>query len=208
MSADPSDYVRLAARTAADGAGKGKPIPELSAVRTNLRPCRPGKAKPRFWYMLPDFAPRHLPAVAIPRVNHGSPWAEANHHNHHRLLVDANFATVWAAGRAWTPHALKALLNSTWCRAAMEALCTPLGGGALKVEATHLRRLPLPRLSKQQRAALTTAGRQLTRNASTTQAAIDGIVLGALCAGRPRIAEKLAKALRERTIELVNTRRA
>lgn len=207
MPADLSDYVRLAARTAADGAGKSKPIPELSAVRTNLRPCRPGKAKPRFWYMLPDFAPRHMPAVAIPRVNHGLPWAEANHQRR-RLLVDANFATVWAPRRAWTPNALKALLNSTWCRAAMEALCTPMGGGALKVEATHLRRLPLPRLSKQQRTTLTKAGGRLTRNASTTQAAIDDIVVDAVCAGRPRLAGKLAKALRACAIELVEARRA
>lgn len=205
MPADLSDYVRLAARTAADGTGKGKPIPELSAVRTNLRPCRPGKAKPRFWYMLPNFAPRHLPAVAIPRVNHGLPWAEAN--RHHRLLVDANFATVWARGRAWTPYALKALLNSTWCRTAMETLCTPMGGGALKVEATHLRRLPLPQLSKHQRAALTSAGRRLTRNASTTQATIDDIVLGALCSGKPQLTKKLAKALHECAINLVHARR-
>ena len=206
MPPDLTDYVRLAARTAADGAGKGKPIPELSAVRTNLRPCRPGKAKPRFWYMLPDFAPRHLPAVAIPRVNHGLPWAEANPQR--KLLVDANFATVWAPGRAWTPYALKALLNSTWCRAAMEALCTPMGGGALKVEATHLRRLPLPLLSKHQRAELAKAGRRLARNASTAQAAIDDIVLGAVCAGKLRCAGKLAKALRERAVELVRARRA
>lgn len=206
MPSDLSDYVRLAARTAADGAATSKPIPELSAVRTNLRLCRPGKAKPRFWYMLPDFAPRHSPAVAIPRVNHGPPWAEANRHR--RLLVDANFASVWAPGRAWTPYALKALLNSTWCRAAMEALCTPLGGGALKVEATHLRRLPLPKLSKHQRAALTAAGKRLTRSASTAQAVIDDIVVGAVCASRPGCAGRLTKALRERVVELVDARRA
>lgn len=203
MPASLSDYVRSAARTAANGAGGGKLIPLLSAVRTNSRPCRPGKAKPRFWYMLPDFAPRHLPAVAIPRVNHGPPWAEANCRR--RLLVDANFATIWGA---WPPHALKALLNSAWCRAAMEALCTPMGGGALKVEATHLRRLPLPRLSKQQRAALAIVGRELTRNASTAQAAVDAIVLGALGADSPQLARKLATALRERTIDLVHARRA
>ena len=204
MPPDLSEYVRTAARTAADRTAK--PIPRLSAVRTNERPCRPGRAKPRFWYMLPDFAPRHLPAVAIPRVNHGLPWAEANRHR--RLLVDANFATVWAPGRAWTPYALKALLNSTWCRAAMELLCTPMGGGALKVEATHLRRLPLPRLSNEQRAALTTAGKQLTRNATATQAFIDELVCGTVCADKPGLAAKLSDALRQRATELANARRA
>ena len=205
MPVDLSGHVRFAARTAAAGAGVGKPIPELSAVRTNRRPCRPGKAKPRFWYMLPDFAPRHLPAVAIPRVNHDALWAEANCRR--RLLMDANFATVWARRSVWTPHALKALLNSAWCRAVMEALCTPMGGGALKVEATHLRRLPLPRLSERQRATLTKAGRRLTRDTSATQVDVDDIVLGALGADRRQL-PKLAKALRERTIDLVHARRA
>ena len=204
MPADLSDHVRTAARTAADRTAK--PIPRLSAVRTNERPCRLGRAKPRFWYMLPDFAPRHLPAVAIPRVNHGLPWAEANRRS--RLLVDANFATVWAPGRVWTPYALKALLNSTWCRAAMELLCTPMGGGALKVEATHLRRLPLPRLSDEQRTALTTAGKRLTRNARAMQAVVDDVVCGAVCAGKPRRTAKLAEALRERATVLANERRA
>jgi len=31
----------------------------------------------------------------------------------------------------------------------MEAIGTPMGGGALKLEATHLRRLPMPRLNDQ-----------------------------------------------------------
>lgn len=206
MPAELSAHVRLAAGTAIDVAEESKAIPDLSAVRTNLRLCRPGKTQPRFWYMLPDFAPRHLPAVAIPRVNHGSPWTEANRGR--RLVVDANFATVWAVGGSWTPSALKALLNSIWCRTAMEVLCTPLGGGALKVEATHLRRLPVPRLSKHQRAALTAAGRRLTRRASTTQAAIDDIVLGAVCGDRLRLAAKLARALHQRTAELIAARRA
>ena len=204
MPDDLADYVRLAAHTAADGAGR--PVSELSAVRTNRRPCRPGKIKPRFWYMLPDFASRHMPAAAVPRVNHRLPWTEANRH---RLLVDANFATVWAPRGTWSRYALKALLNSIWCRAVMEALCTPLGGGALKVEATHLRRLPVPKFSKRQRSSLSTAGRRLTRKAPTVQAEIDDIVLGALCFGKAKpCARKLAEVLHERAAALVNARRA
>ena len=204
MPADLADYVRLAAHTAADRAGK--PVSELSAVRTNQRPCRPGKVKPRFWYMLPDFASRHVPAAAVPRVNHALPWTEANGR---RLLVDANFATVWAPRRTWSLYGLKALLNSIWCRAVMEALCTPLGGGALKVEATHLRRLPVPKFTRHQRAALSVAGKRLTRNASTTQAEIDGIVLDALCSGKAKpCPRKLAGALKERAASLMSARRS
>ena len=204
MPADLANYVRLAAHTAADRAGK--PVSELSAVRTNQRPCRPGKVKPRFWYMLPDFASRHVPAAAVPRVNHALPWTEANGR---RLLVDANFATVWAPRRTWSLYGLKALLNSIWCRAVMEALCTPLGGGALKVEATHLRRLPVPKFTRHQRAALSVAGKRLTRNASTTQAEIDGIVLDALCSGKAKpCPRKLAGALKERAASLMSARRS
>ena len=203
MPADLANYVRVAAHTAADRTGK--PVSELSAVRINRRPCRPGKVKPRFWYMLPDFAPRHVPAAAVPRVNHALPWTEANGR---RLLVDANFATVWAPQGTWSGYGLKALLNSIWCRAVMEALCTPLGGGALKVEATHLRRLPVPKFTRRQRAALSVAGKRLTRNASTTQAEIDSIVLDALCPGKTKpCPRKLAGTLDERAAALMNARR-
>lgn len=205
MPADLANHVRLAANAAVGAAGT--PVSELSAVRTNRRRCRPDKAKPRFWYMLPDFAPRHLPGAALPRVNHGLPWTEANRHR--RLLVDANFATVWAPRRTWSRHALKALLNSIWCRAVMEALCTPLGGGALKVEATHLRRLPVPKFTEHQRTALSSAGRRLTRDASTAQAEVDHIVLGALCLGKAKPhSRQLAGVLRERAAALVNARRS
>ena len=44
--------------------------------------------------------------------------------------------------------AMFALLNSTWVWANLELTCNVLGGGALKVEATDLRRLPLPHLDE------------------------------------------------------------
>jgi len=60
------------------------------------------------------------------------------------ILIDANFSTVWAENSRWRARSIEALLNSSWARACMEAIGTPMGGGALKLEATHLRRLPMP----------------------------------------------------------------
>lgn len=63
------------------------------------------------------------------------------------VLIDANFSTLWANDKPWTPESIVGVLNSAWARACMEAIGTPMGGGALKLEATHLRRLPVPKLS-------------------------------------------------------------
>ena len=178
MPADLATFVRHAATISLDKTADDKLIPELSAVRTNVR--RPGRTGvvPRFWYMLPDFAPRHLPAAFAPRVNQRSPWIECN--TDPPLLIDANFSTFWAADGGWTRFAMKALLNSVWCRAFMEAVGTPLGGGALKLEATHLRRMFVPAISNTARGALDVAGRNLARDSQGVQARIDCVVLKAL----------------------------
>lgn len=140
-----ADFVRQAAESVYESTS-GKHIPELSAVRTNVRDTDLTLGKtPRFWYMLPDFSRRHLPDAFLPRVNHSLPWVVAN--TDPPTLVDANFCTIWSNGTYWPKHAIIALLNSCWSQACMEALGTSLGGGALKLEATHLRKLPLPKLS-------------------------------------------------------------
>ena len=180
MPKELAAYVRLAAVTSMEHAGKGKPIPELSAVRTNSRASRDTRATPRFWYMLPEFAPRHLPAVFVPRINHNLPWVESNLDP--PVLIDANFSTLWTPSGNWTRYALKALLNSIWCRVAMEALGTPMGGGALKLEATHLRRLPVPALSDSKKDELDSIGKQLAKDGSCASARVDAIVLGAIVA--------------------------
>ncbi len=204
MPEDLADHVRRAAATATAG---GKTIPALSAVRTNARPPDGRLARPRFWYMLPDFAPRHFPAAFVPRVNHGLPRATANLEP--QLCVDANFSTFWAPEGGWTRHALKALLNSVWCRAAMEALGTPMGGGALKLEATQLRHMPLPILSGPERVGLDAAGRERAGAPPDRLPREDEIVLGALCAGMagaPPLAD-LADVIKRRALALVAARR-
>ena len=150
-------------------------FPELSAVRPNARTPRDDSSIPRFWYMLPDFTPRHLPAAFVARVNHKRPWVEVNLDP--PVLIDANFSSVWSTRGVWTRFGLKAMLNSVWCRTLMEALGTPLGGGALKLDASHIRRMPIPQLSEQAIRNLNKAGNELTQQSPGAQAAIDDIVL-------------------------------
>ncbi|WP_287786707.1 N-6 DNA methylase [Acidiphilium sp.] len=191
-------FVRRAAATALKGEGGGALIPTLSAVRTNIRLPKRDHVTPRFWYMLPEFAPRHVPAAFAPRINHGVAWVESNLDP--AILIDANFATFWAPQGGWSRHALKALLDSAWCRAFMEALGTPFGGGALKLEATHLRHLPIPVLSASARQELDAAGKRLTREATDVQSYIDKIIFDALLsrASSRGIGPRLACAMTER----------
>jgi len=144
MPDELADHVRQAASTRRGKKGTGELIPNLSAVKTNVRPSRdiPKPQIPRFWYMLPDFVRRHRPEVFIPRINQQTPLSVANIAP--PILIDANFSTVWAENSRWTARSIVALFNNSWSRACMEAIGTPMGGGALKLEATHLRRLPVP----------------------------------------------------------------
>ncbi len=156
MTDELAAHVREASETPVGNGRQGKPVPELSAVRTNVR-AGSGNALPRFWYMLPDFKPRHLPQAFVPRIIHDVPQVYAN--SSPAILIDANFSTFWTENDYWTAAGLATLLNSTWCRAVMEATGTALGGGALKLEAIHLRTMPVPYLKPESIAKLNVAGR-------------------------------------------------
>lgn len=203
----PGELAAYVAMAASARLPEEKFIPQLSAIRTNVRVSRNAQITPRFWYMLPDFAPRHLPAAFVPRVNNGLAWVEGNCDP--PILIDANFSTFWSPPGNWSCLAIKALLNSAWCRSLMEAMGTPLGGGALKLEATHLRRIPIPALSDRAKKELDIAGRQLTRKSSDLQVHIDKIILDELLSGfSPRISRiQLAKAMTDRAQTLSSARK-
>jgi hypothetical protein len=135
-------------------------IPELSAVRTNVRAADPRRpdSPPRFWYQLPPLAPRHVPLLLMARINNGHPRCCLNGD---AAAVDANFSTFWPnpTGEAIDRFALFAVLSSAWTAAALEAEATVLGGGALKVEAAHLRRLAVPEVGEAGWAKLAELGR-------------------------------------------------
>lgn len=181
MPPELASFVRLAARTALDPKEPARVIPDLTAVRTNVRRPANGRDVPRFWYMLPAFTARHLPAIFTPRINHGTPAVALN--TQPPVLIDANFSTLWAEQRQWTAHALYALFHSSWCRAAMEATGTPLGGGALKLEATHIRQVPIPALSDRDCERLAALGQQLAANAPSARHQIDVFILAASLPG-------------------------
>lgn len=207
MPEDLADYVRTAADARLNRGHGGLRIPELSAVKTNVRSARNGRDWPRFWYMLPPFMARHKPAAFVPRINHDAPLAEANRDP--AILIDANFSAFWAPNGQWPRFALKALLNSAWCKASMEALGTPMGGGALKLEAAHLRQLQIPHLQPSAILKLDKAGQLAGPYPPDVQEAIDGIVIGALLDQPPnrKSVSLVIQALGERTQELVTSRR-
>ena len=86
----------------------------------------------------------------------------------------------------------------------MEALGTPMGGGALKLEATHLRHMPVPVFSDSAKADLDDVGKQLTRDAPPGLARVDEIVLGALCAriAQAPVLSDLADTIEKRALSL------
>lgn len=139
-----ASHIRRAAVTNIGKGQKYRPISGLSAVCTNVRPIdltRPNR-RPRFWYQLPELTRRHVPTLLIPRVNHGNPRTI---HNRDQLIIDANFVALWPDGTdSMSAVAMLAVLNSTYVSVVLEDSATILGGGALKTEASDLRRLPLP----------------------------------------------------------------
>jgi len=159
-------YVRLAAETNIGEQDEPRFIPRLSAVAPNVRAFRPSQPDlpARHWYQLPALTDRHQPDLFIARVNHGHPRTLINRGR--RSIIDANFSTLWKTSAAAADEfGILALLNGSWCIAALELGGTVLGGGALKVEATHLRRLPIPAFDDAEWRELSTIGRALAETA-------------------------------------------
>jgi len=178
------DIVNRAVKTKYGSSREGKYIPELSAVKTNTRSGTSGSKDkfPRFWYMIPDFMRRHTPDAFVPRVNQHTPRILQNRVP--PLLIDANFSTLWANGKTWTPEGIVGIMNSSWVRACMEAIGTPMGGGALKLEATHLRRLPVPKLSNSEIENISEiAANSHTKPSPKVQNKIDNIMIKAILGG-------------------------
>ncbi|WP_202844562.1 N-6 DNA methylase [Luteimonas saliphila] len=203
MPYDLAKVVRKAGGMPFGDEGSLKRIWELSAVKPNIRKGRPeAGVPPRFWYMLPDFAQRHRPDLFIPRINSGSPKAWLNVDR--KCIVDANFATLWSEGKGISKHALLALLNSAWTAAALEYSASVMGGGALKVEAAHLRRLPVPPLNPETISCLTRLGKALVRakaegKAQATLYEID-VAVASAALGRAAVEDDVAAL---RTLALV-----
>ena len=203
-----ASFVRMAALVDFGKSSKPTRVYELSAVVTNIRKGSPAKGlAARFWYMLPDFAPRHYPDLLMPRVISETPkaWLVGSP----GLLVDANFSTVRMQGNSSvTVHALLALLNSTWCKAVLEFSAAVVGVGALKVEATHLRRMPIPDMSAREWERLSILGRSLA-DGRREIGPIDELITSALFgrASTPEQQAMLSSIAEEGRSRRVNNRR-
>ena len=157
---------------------RGISFREYSAVKPNEKKI--DSQYERFWYMLPQFAPRHLPNLCITRVSSTAadcvyiPQSEEN-----PIAVDANFVTLWGSSEETIKICL-ALLNSTWSKCYLELLCTVMGGGALKIEASHVRQLLFPKLSRRQLQRLSKYGITIAKKQKITpelRNAIDATIL-------------------------------
>lgn len=98
---------------------------------------------PTYWYSL-SLRERHTGHIFVNRINYKKiPFILNDLQDPY--VIDANFTTM-------TLHDLDerqlliyfAILNSSLLRLQLEKNCTVMGGGALKVEATHLRKIMLP----------------------------------------------------------------
>jgi hypothetical protein len=195
--------VRAAGQANFGNDAKPQKVWNLTAVSPNIRPAVRGMP-PRHWYMLPDFAARHLPDVLLARVNSSTPTAYLN--KARQCLIDANFSTMWTLPMSkWNAAALLAFMNSTWAQAVIETSGAVMGGGALKVEAAHLRRFPVPALNETQFCKLSQHGHDLAAIAEHAEAdsvlnSINAVVAEALGCDHEGINElrKIVSAGQER----------
>lgn len=177
-----ADVVRAAERSNFGTASKRQKVWELTAVAPNIKPATRGQPA-RHWYMLPNFAPRHNPDVILARVNSTTPTAYLN--KSRTCLIDANFSAMWTLPTTkWSASGLLAFMNSAWSQAVIECSGAVMGGGALKVEATHLRRFPVPPFTDPQLRKLDELGELLAatgaERAEEAITQIDAIVAKAL----------------------------
>lgn len=184
VPADLEKYIQKAATTNVGSQTVPKYIPNLSAVQPNIKSWNPDKPKdlPRFWYMLPSFTKRHSPDLFVPRVNSLHPVTRLNSKG--KYLIDANFSGLWISDpkSTYNSYSLLALLNSSWCITAMEEYGTVMGGGALKLEAAQLNKIPIPILKQDEISELSVLGKQLTQKVSmpiTVLEQIDKVILKA-----------------------------
>jgi len=163
LNDDLADFIKLASLTPINENNPNKLIPQLSAVKPNdrIEEIEGTKIK-RYWYMLPRFTDRHIPDLFIPRINNDSPNTYLL--DNREVVIDANFSTLWIE-QSYLKYKLAyfAILNSYWVKAYLESIATVMGGGALKVEASHIRKIKIPLLNEKELEVLNTYGDKLSK---------------------------------------------
>jgi hypothetical protein len=165
-------HIKEAEKKEIISAGKTTHFQQLTAVKPNIRNVMiGGQQVKRDWYMLPRLAARHTPSLCMSRVNYKD--IKCNLVSDDSIVVDANFSTLWM--ETTVPnivYAMFAILNSSWTKAYFEVIATVMGGGALKVEASHIRQLLLPAPTNELISSLSILGHRL---AECSQDQIDAV---------------------------------
>lgn len=139
-------YIKLAESINYGKNGEEKYIPDFSSVKTNVKIDRDRKI--RDWYELPKLTQRHKPEIFVPRINSGRVKFYINE-DQEKMIIDANFSTIWIENKKkFDKYSLLAILNSSWVSYNLEIIASIMGGGALKVEAAHIRKLIIPKLNE------------------------------------------------------------
>ena len=203
-----AEHIAIAENMPIESNGQLTHFPELSAVKPNIRNAEtPEGIMQRHWFMLPILTNRHTPQLCISRVNYKN--ARCCLIADEDIVVDANFSTLWlVAGSKQQVYAMFALLNSTWTQSYLETIATVMGGGALKVEASHIRKLLFPLPTDELIASLSFLGERLAEGrpseSSNIISEIDHAVLRSLL-GSSNTHEKCV-ALRGYLLSKVNAR--
>ncbi|KGP89662.1 hypothetical protein N780_10210 [Pontibacillus chungwhensis BH030062] len=170
-----NEYINSLEKTNIGTEEAPKFIYELSAVKPNIKKMKQDDPDTEnYWYMLPELANRHLPDILVPRVNSRSPKFVMNTDS--KVVVDANFSTINCEDSPLDKYFLIAFLNCQWTQLSLELIGNVMGGGALKVEATHLKKLPIPILSDEQIASISDIGHELSKNNLSSDIANDKVL--------------------------------
>ena len=152
---------------------RGRHFKEYSAVSPNEKKDDTGFVS--YWYMLPNFTKRHLPDLCMTRINaKAAECIFVPQKAGEPVAVDANFSTLWGQSERTIKIAF-ALLNSSWSKCYLEITSTGMGGGALKVEASHIRKILFPQYSAEQLQSLADYAEQLLKAKQMTQELQDKI---------------------------------
>lgn len=180
-----------------------KYIPNLSAVKTNKANMKGHDPNTiNYWYMLPKMTPRHKPVIFVPRIINQTPKFFLN--TEPPTIIDANFSSIWLSIEAKIDkYGLIALLNSSWFLLVCEMLGSVMGGGALKLEATHLKKAPLPKLSDIEYEQLAILGKGLIKGDIGALTTIDQLITEAIS---PDNGIVLLKEIEELTLKKRNVR--
>lgn len=176
----------------------GKPIPYLSAVKTNETKGS-FKRLPRFWYMLPFATDRQYARVFVPRVNSGISMARINLTGE-KLFLDANFTNFWLQHSSpLSEYALLAILNSSWIKIQFEELGSVMGGGALKLDAVQIKKCVLPARILEKVKDFDYLGHQLSESSIDRSAPIiekiDSVIMDSLLISDPEAVNSLNQIL-------------